>query len=269
MGTSNLFKGKILRQTSGNAALYPSWICDLYSPQLLIQQYKNNICGEIPLKKCLKDRTNAIAIFKRELLANVDELRKVGILFGTTVEPMDPDRTLELTLEAVKIALSNGVPVQIRTNLIDWAYSEKWETLCATKKLDFKKIAIGLVKHLGAESWTRTYYVRIAMEKCREMGCRIFAEIDVNDDLMENFEQIMHNLFPYCDYFVVGLLCGCKKSNKKSLAAIVYKWNNILDKVCKKIHWKKCIVDSLGNDFIFCAGSCVDADYNIFVQHST
>ena len=56
---------------------------------------------------------------------------------------MIPGKTLELTMEAVGLALRNDVPVQILAKRADWLDAEAWKVMCATINPDYKKIAVG------------------------------------------------------------------------------------------------------------------------------
>lgn len=227
----------------------------------------SHVWSEEPmLKKCFKDNNHAIAVFEKEMLANIDELRKTGIFFSFTTDPMIPGKTLELTVEAVSVALRNDVPVQILTKRADWLDAEVWKTMCATINPDYKKIAIGftLTRRDDLEPGASPHTERIAaMKRCYELGCHTFASVEPIVDIV-NSECAMSDAYPFCELFKVGLMSGGAKPDKHELKALVDKWNNTLDKSGKKIYWKQSVVDYLGNDFTFWMDSCVDADYNIF-----
>lgn len=227
----------------------------------------SHVWSEEPmLKKCFKDSDNAIAVFEKEMLANIDELRKTGIFFSFTTDPMIPGKTLELTMEAVSLALRNDVLVQILTKRADWLDAEVWKTMCATINPDYKKIAIGftLTRRDDLEPGASPHTERIAaMKRCYELGCHTFASVEPIVDIV-NSECAMSDAYPFCELFKVGLMSGGAKPDKHELKALVNKWNNTLDKSGKKIYWKQSVIDYLGDDFTFWMDSCVDSDYNIF-----
>lgn len=227
----------------------------------------SHVWSEEPmLKKCFKDNDHAITVFEKEMLANIDELRKTGIFFSFTTDPMIPGKTLELTMEAVSLALRNDVPVQILTKRADWLDAEAWKTMCATINPDYKKIAVGftLTRRDDLEPGASPHTERIAaMKRCHELGCHTFASVEPIVDIA-NSEWAMSDAYPYCELFKVGLMSGGAKPDKHELKTLVDRWNSTLDKSGKKIYWKQSVVDYLGDDFTFWMDSCVDADYNIF-----
>lgn len=268
------YKGKSLYRPTGKAGEYSAWACNFYTGCSNNCSYcyckrgvMSHAWSEEPmLKKCFKDNNHAIAVFEKEMLANIDELRKTGIFFSFTTDPMIPGKTLELTMEAVSLALRNDVPVQILTKRADWLDAEVWKDMCATINPDYKRIAIGftLTRRDDLEPGASPHMERIAaMKRCYELGCHTFASVEPVVDIT-NSEWAMSDAYPFCELFKVGLMSGGAKPDKYELKALVDKWNNTLDKSGKKIYWKQSVVDYLGDDFTFWMDSCVDADYNIF-----
>ena len=128
----NSFKGKSLYRPTGKAGEYSAWACNFYTGCSNNCSYcyckrgvMSHVWSDEPmLKKCFKDKDHAVAVFEKEMLANIDELRKTGIFFSFTTDPMIPGKTLELTMEAVGLALRNDVPVQILAKRADWLDAE-------------------------------------------------------------------------------------------------------------------------------------------------
>ena len=270
----NSFKGKSLYRPTGKAGEYSAWACNFYTgcPNNCSYCYckrgvMSHVWSDEPmLKKCFKDKDHAVAVFEKEMLANIDELRKTGIFFSFTTDPMIPGKTLELTMEAVGLALRNDVPVQILAKRADWLDAEAWKVMCATINPDYKKIAVGftLTRRDDLEPGASPHTERIvAMKRCHELGCHTFASVEPIVDIA-NSEWAMSDAYPYCELFKVGLMSGGAKPDKYELKELVDRWNNTLDKSGKKIYWKQSVVDYLGDDFTFWMDSCVDADYNIF-----
>lgn len=270
----NSFKGKSLYRPTGKAGEYSAWACNFYTGCSNNCSYcyckrgvMSHVWSDEPmLKRCFKDNDHAIAVFEKEMLANIDELRKTGIFFSFTTDPMIPGKTLELTMEAVSLALRNDVPVQILTKRADWLDADAWKVMCATINPDYKRIAVGftLTRRDDLEPGASPHMERIAaMKRCHELGCHTFASVEPIVDIA-NSEWAMSDAYPYCELFKVGLMSGGAKPDKYELKRLVDRWNNTLDKSGKKIYWKQSVVDYLGDDFTFWMDSCVDADYNIF-----
>lgn len=270
----NSFKGKSLYRPTGKAGEYSAWACNFYTGCSNNCSYcyckrgvMSHVWSDEPmLKKCFKDKDHAVAVFEKEMLANIDELRKTGIFFSFTTDPMIPGKTLELTMEAVGLALRNDVPVQILAKRADWLDAEARKVMCATINPDYKKIAVGftLTRRDDLEPGASPHTERIvAMKRCHELGCHTFASVEPIVDIA-NSEWAMSDAYPYCELFKVGLMSGGAKPDKYELKELVDRWNNTLDKSGKKIYWKQSVVDYLGDDFTFWMDSCVDADYNIF-----
>ena len=270
----NSFKGKSLYRPTGKAGEYSAWACNFYTGCSNNCSYcyckrgvMSHVWSDEPmLKKCFKDKDHAVAVCEKEMLANIDELRKTGIFFSFTTDPMIPGKTLELTMEAVGLALRNDVPVQILAKRADWLDAEAWKVMCATINPDYKKIAVGftLTRRDDLEPGASPHTERIvAMKRCHELGCHTFASVEPIVDIA-NSEWAMSDAYPYCELFKVGLMSGGAKPDKYELKELVDRWNNTLDKSGKKIYWKQSVVDYLGDDFTFWMDSCVDADYNIF-----
>ena len=270
----NSFKGKSLYRPTGKAGEYSAWACNFYTGCSNNCSYcyckrgvMSHVWSDEPmLKKCFKDKDHAVAVFEKEMLANIDELRKTGIFFSFTTDPMIPGKTLELTMEAVGLALRNDVPMQILAKRADWLDAEAWKVMCATINPDYKKIAVGftLTRRDDLEPGASPHTERIvAMKRCHELGCHTFASVEPIVDIA-NSEWAMSDAYPYCELFKVGLMSGGAKPDKYELKELVDRWNNTLDKSGKKIYWKQSVVDYLGDDFTFWMDSCVDADYNIF-----
>lgn len=269
------FKGKALYRPTGKAGEYSEWACNFFTGCSHNCSYcycKRGVMSHVwtdtpKLKRCFRDNHHAIAIFEKEMMANLDELRKTGVFFSFTTDPMIPGKTLDLTLCAAELALKNGVPVQILTKRSDWWDTDIW---CEKAKSVFvnhtDKIAIGftLTGCDDLEPGANTNAERInAMSLCWSFGFHTFASIEPIVNLNSS-ERVMRDAFPYCELYKVGLMSGGAKPEKDALKKMVDEWNRILDKCGRKVYWKQSIVDYLGDDFTFWLDSCVSAEYNIF-----
>ena len=256
------------------AGEYSAWACNFYTGCSNNCSYcyckrgvMSHVWSEEPMfKKCFKDNDHAIAVFEKEMLANIDELRKTGIFFSFTTDPMIPGKTFELTVDAMKVALTNGVPVQILTKRADWWDTDTWKDNEQFFADYADKIAVGftLTCRDDLEPGASPHKERVsAMSLCASWGFHTFASIEPIVDIV-NSELAMSDVLPYCQLFKVGLMSGGAKPDKAALKEMLDRWNSRLDKLGKKIYWKQSVVDYLGDDFTFWLDSCVDADYNIF-----
>lgn len=273
--TEKSYNGKALYKPKGKAGEYSEWACNFFTGCSNNCSYcycKRGVMShawsnEPKLKKCFKDVNHAISIFEKELLANLEYVRKTGIFFSFTTDPMIPGKTLDLTLHAAEIALKNGVPIQILTKCADWWDTDSWiEKAKSIFNAYVDKVAIGftLTGRDDLEPGASSNSERInTMNLCFLMGFHTFASIEPIVDL-ESSKKVMEEALPYCELFKVGLMSNGAKPDKTELKMMVDKWNNRLDKLGKKVYWKQSVEKYLGDDFIFNLDSCVNADYNIF-----
>ena len=115
--------GKAIYSPKGKAGEYAKYAVNFYigcSNDCTYCYCKRGILGHAmgapvaTLKKCFKDETHARQTFEAELYKHLDEIRPHGLFFTFTSDPMLAD-TRTLTIQAVEIALSYGVPCQILT----------------------------------------------------------------------------------------------------------------------------------------------------------
>lgn len=270
------FNGKALYCPKGAAKEYSEWACNFFTGCSNDCEYcycKRGVMSHVwdttpHLKKGFKDFAHAMEVFKKELMANRKEIGEKGLLFSFTTDPMIPNETFGLTMDAVNFALSVSVNVQILTKRTEWMERDVWK-----RNLDFyqknkDKIAIGftLTGRDDLERGASSNMERIlAMKKLHEMGFHTFASIEPIVDL-ESADRVISDSVPYCELFKIGLMSGGKKPDKDKLLDFVDKWNRIFDKYGKKVYWKKSVKDYLGDNFTLWMDSCVDADFNIFKQ---
>lgn len=268
------FNGKAIYKPKGKAGEYSEWACNFFTGCSNNCDYcfcKRGVMSHVwsdepKLKKCFKDENHAIDVFRKELLANLKDLRKTGLFFSFTTDPMIPGKTFGLTLEAIHYALIMGVPIQILTKRADWIHRDTWVRMQDFFKEHAKNIAIGftLTGRDDLEPGASPHAERIsAMAYCHNQGFHTFASIEPIVDIVCS-EVAMSDALPYCELFKVGLMSGGAKPDKYDLKRLVERWNNRLDNLGKKVYWKQSVEDYLGDDFSFWMNSCVEADYNIF-----
>lgn len=269
------FNGKAIYQPSGKAAEYSPWACNFYTGCSNDCEYcycksgvMSNVWSTEPrLKKCFKDEYDALAIFEGELKRNLEAVRKTGILFSFTTDPM-LKKTYIWTLEAVGIALSYSVPVQILTKCTDWLSGPDFQ-LMANSYLWKKK------RHLVAFGFTLTGFdekepgassnqERIeAMRELHEMGFKTFASIEpvITPAMSSN---MIEATIDFCDLYKVGLISGKGKDfyNETHLKAF-YAWLTLKSSDLK-IYLKDSFLSYFNIKRKDCPGNFVNSDYNIF-----
>lgn len=281
-----MYKGKAIYNPSGKAGEYSYLACNFYvgcSNGCTYCYLKTGVLahamgGDKPvLKKCFKDETHALEVFEKELLQNIDELRKHGLFFTFTSDPMLPE-TIGLTLKAFAICLENEVPIKILTkctNFIQGIQMQKNETVSlrfpfSLYKAERKFISIGftLTGHDELEPGASTNADRIqAMKKLHDAGFKTFASIEPIIDFTASKDMIIKTL-GFCDLYKIGLESG-KKYPVDVLKYFVVSCMSSIRCNHSKAYFKDSIVSALGvsrediKQWKF--GDCiVERDYNLF-----
>lgn len=216
------FNGKAIYNPSGKAKEYSYWACNFYkgcSNGCTYCYLKKGVLahamgGDKPeLKACFKDEEHALQVFEKELLQNIDELRKHGLFFTFTSDPMLPE-TVYLTMMALGISIKYDIPVKILTknaDFFDYAIFQAADLFNVDTDLR-KQIAFGftLTGHDELEPGASTNAERIAaMKVLHEAGFKTFASIEPIIYLYDSYDMIRQTL-GFCDLYKIGLLSGGK-----------------------------------------------------------
>jgi DNA repair photolyase len=225
-----MFKGKAIYNPSGKAGEYSYWACNFYtgcSNGCTYCYLKKGRCAKVlgsdvpKLKKCFKSYNHAYSKFIKEFYQNIDEIRKHGLFFSFTTDPMLPE-TISLTEEAMRICLMNNAPVKILTKRTDWI-----------NKFDFKyyqtaeqDIAFGftITNYDSCEPNTCTNEQRYkALKKLHNKGFKTFVSLEPMFDFTTG-RTIISKLIAdkSCDLVKIGLLSG--KKYKAHQALEFYYW---------------------------------------------
>lgn len=218
------FKGKAIYQPSGKAAEYAKWACNFYVGCSNMCEYcyckkgvlKTTMGYDKPrLKACFIDENHAIDAFCNELELNSDELRKHGLFFSFSTDPMLHE-TFALTFFAAIHAIRRGIRVKILTKRTDWVptlfdmdIENSHSRLFKTWKDD---IAFGftLTGYNKLEPNANTNEERIlAMEQLHNAGFKTFASIEPVIDISKSLLMIRKTI-EFCDLYMVGLLSSAK-----------------------------------------------------------
>lgn len=279
-----VLNGKAIYSPQGKAGEYAKYACNFYvgcSNDCSYCYCKRGILGhamgapKATLKKCFKDVDDAFEVFRKELVANIEELRKHGLFFTFTSDPC-LDETINLTFAAVDFALNNGVPVKILTKRADFVRQTRIAWLN-------KPIAFGftLTGHDELEPGASTNAERIeAMRELHKMGFKTFASIEPIVTLFES-EMMIQMTLDCCDLYKIGLMSGKRPYSRDEVTlfcsrvdAMIAKRNSFVplpsDKPYNKpkVYWKDSVLEYIGMDreSICICMFHVGSDYNIFKE---
>lgn len=264
------FNGKAIYNPSGKAKEYSEWACNFYKGcsngctycYLKKGVLKPTLGGDKPtLKKCFNNEVHALEVFEKELLQNIDELRKHGLFFTFTSDPMLP-KCISLTKSAIQLCCSYKVSVKILTKRSDWIDDFR---LYTTKENMLKYIAFGftLTGHDELEPGASTNAERIAaMKVLHEAGFNTFASIEPIIYLYDSYDMIRQTL-GFCDLYKIGLLSG-GKYDVETLKLFV---ETIPAKAAvhnAKIYFKDSLLKYAKINRDDLTGNCVSRKYNMF-----
>ena len=219
------------------------------------------------LKKCF-DGHSPYGVFVRELHEHIVPLRKHGLFFSFTTDPLLPE-TQDLTNAAVLYAVSQGVPCKILTKRADFKVLESFYSFQHL-------IAYGFTL-TGCDELERnanTNAERIErMADLHRRGFKTFASIEPIINLNDSCEMIRRTL-GFCDLYKIGLLTGHKSYTKDNVKDFVAEVNMLIfnhsysfpdSKPHIMVYWKDSVLDYIGmkRDRLNCKFH-VKADYDMF-----
>lgn len=246
--------GKVLYTPKGAAREYAAVGCNFYKgcPHGCTYCYlKRGVLGkelggtEVELKKCFKDEWDALEVFAREFEKNLEVIKKYGIFFSFTTDPMIK-QTRSLTLSAMKKCVERGVPVTILTKNADFVSNGDvmYSFLLDTKFLQREKVAFGftLTGHDEMEPNASSNLNRInAMRNLKQLGFRTWASIEPIIDFEASLRMIKESA-DCCDHYKIGLRSGVKKDyyDPEECIQFIEEVNDMLAP-SKTIYWKESV----------------------------
>ena len=260
--------GKIIYEPKGKALEYAKFAfsafvgcsCQCHYCYLRKGRGAAILGGDKPqLKKCFKDEEHALQLFKKEMLANLDELRKHGLFFSFTTDPMLP-KTIELTKYAISLCLFNGISVKTLTKV---ANIDSWFIDNVFIHAHNQYIAFGftLTGHDELETGASTNAERIdAIRKLHFAGFKTWASIEPIIDFESSYKMILDS-FIHCDLYKIGLESG-KKYSKLELVDFV---RNVI-RLCEfnKVYFKDSLLKAAGINRADLPENCIGRDFNMF-----
>ena len=278
-----ILNGKALYTPKGAAREYAAVGCNFYNgcPHDCLYCYlKRGVLSktlgktEVSLKKCFADENDALFVFKHECEKHIDHLRKTGVFFSFSTDPMLRE-THMLTLKAAKFALQCGIPVKILTKCANVPFSANI-ILNDIEKEKRPLLAIGftLTGRDDMEPYADSNAERIdSMKRVKELGFRTFASIEPIIDFNSSFRMIEQSA-KFCDLFKIGLRSGVKNDyyNADECAFFIGRVTGLCEKEGFKVYWKKSIHDYVQKNMaadnfekaLQCSENFVGMDYNLF-----
>jgi DNA repair photolyase len=264
------YHGKAIYQPTGKAGEYASWAANFYTGcsngctycYLRKGRFVRALGGDTPkLKAYFRSEVHALAVFTKELKANLSALRECGLLFSFTTDPLLPECS-DLTWRATMTAMENDVPVKILTKM-----SGPWvDQLIGNMHQSWKKfIAVGftLTGHDELEPGASPNAKRIeAMRKLHNAGFKTWASIEPIVDFERSAEMIEATRL-FCDLYKVGLMSG-EKYDEYECRRFISHFAFASGLIGYKIYFKDSIMKAAGMDRSIFTGNVVGRDYNLF-----
>lgn len=280
------FNGKAIYCPKGKAAEYAAWACNFYVGCSNGCEYcycKKGILASVmgqdkpQLKKCFENEYHAFDIYLKELEANIEELKKHGLFFSFSTDPM-LDKTIDLTIDAALNAVMLDIPVKILTKRAEWVdeflkyfgrheinihYEIYGDSLFETKK-HLWAFGFTLTGHDELEPNASTNAERIeAMEKLHDAGFKTFASIEPIIDFDSSWLMIVES-FSFCDLYKIGLESGKKYDVTKLIDFCQSVTHFLSGKSGAKIYWKESIIKATGINRSELPANCVTKNFNLF-----
>ena len=264
------FDGEAIYNPQGKAGEYSEWACNFYTGCSNNCEYcycKKGFLGktwnEVPqLKKCFKDEDHALEVFKKELEKNLLQIKKSGLFFTFTSDPMLKE-TKGLTWDAIIYAVNKNVPVQILTKRADFINDTELGSITESQR---KIMAFGftLTGHDCLEPAASTNMERIsAMKELHNRGFRTFASVEPVIDFIISTSMINMSM-GVCDLYKIGCMSGKRySSEERAQGEFMIEMIKNYDSSAK-FYLKDSLISLLGIDRDNLPGQFVDKNYNIF-----
>jgi DNA repair photolyase len=207
------------------------------------------------LKKSMGGHQNAMPLFRKELEANLPELRRHGLFFSFVSDPWAPSNILT-TMEAIKICKELHVPVITLSKF-------SGQTLAIIESLPrLGMYGFSLTNADDLEPGTSLHRHRLlGLQVLHEQGLTTWASIEPIINLNRSLFIIV-NALKFCRFFRVGLQSG-KDYNRIDLKAFVGTldvWLNY-ENLGVKVYFKNSFLKKAGLSRSELPAWCVDADY--------
>lgn len=268
---------KAIYQPKGKAAEYAKYAVNFYvgcSNDCDYCYCKRGLLGHAmgkptpTLKKCF-DGHSPYGVFVRELHEHIVQLRKHGLFFSFTTDPLLPE-TQDLTNAAVLYAVNQGVPCKILTKRADFKVLDSFYPFQHLIAYGFTLTGMDAMELHASSNQERID----TMKYLHNRGFKTFASIEPVIDLGKSLQMIYDSL-DGCDLYKIGLLSGKRQYTREEVSAFVRDVNCAIDtynymhhhRPCVRVYWKDSVIEYLGlsrDNMKFEWSHCVGADYNMF-----
>ena len=216
-----IIKGKALYTTKGAAREYGRIGCNFYTgcPHECTYCYlkrgapsKQLGGNKVHLKACFKNEDDVLAKFAKEVQKYYDVLKKTGVFFSFTTDPMIPE-TRTLTLKALNILGSANIPAKVLTKDVSWLHYEPSHFLLNIAERHGYDISFGftLTGHDDMEPNASSNADRIkAMRFLHNNGFKTWASIEPVIDWV-SANMVISLSLDCCGHYKIGLRSGVKK----------------------------------------------------------
>lgn len=246
MESINIIRGKALYTTNGAAYEYAPVGCNFYVGCSNLCRYcylkkgilKKAMGNNIPqLKKCFKSVNDAFDVFCKEAAGNLDTLKKTGVFFSFSTDPLLPE-CQKLTWLSAEISTISDIPVKILTKSTDFFrdYGPYLKNL-SNKQKDIISFGFTLT---GRDDWepnAPSNQERIeTMKMVNSWGYNTFASIEPIIDFNSSYKMIEQSK-DFCSWYGIGLMTKNGMTYNPSNAILFYK---AVEKLIPdtKIYWK-------------------------------
>ncbi|MEG1545401.1 MAG: hypothetical protein RR382_12925 [Tannerellaceae bacterium] len=256
---------KAIYKPKGKAGEYARYACNFFvgcSNDCSYCYCKKGVLGhamggaEVKLKKCFKDKEHAFQVFQIEAINNLQELRKHGLFFTFTSDPLLSE-TIQLTLNAIRFCVEHDIKVKVLSKCAD-----NIEHIIPAFPQWKNGVAFGftLTGHDELEPNASTNDERIqAMMLLKMYGYKTFASIEPIVDLDSSMDMIEETA-GYCDLYKIGLMSG-KEMDKYELLEFVGRVLVIAKQYNFKVYLKDSVTKIIGETE---SDRLVSADYDLF-----
>ena len=231
---------------------------------------------EVRLKKCFKDDKHALQVFCKEVMQHRDRLKRTGVFFSFTTDPMIPD-TIELMMQALLFLQDMGIPSYILTKNADFIDYELFRTyMMGLNVRSLLHFGFTLTGRDDMEPKASLNADRIATMKRlkQDYGCHTWASIEPVIDWLSAERVVMASL-PYCDHYKIGLRSGVKRDyyNQAETFERVSFLVEVITRAYRDVYLKQSVRTFIGNDynvtleqFNHLVARTVDMDGNPFIK---
>lgn len=258
---------RIIYQPQGKAGEYAKYACNFYTgcSNGCVYCYlkkglgKKTLGGDTPtLRKCFIDQSDALYQFHYMAEQNQNDLRKHGIFFSFTTDPMLPE-TQSLTIRAIHVCHLYNIPVYILTKT---GLSEFDKFLLSAQQDKRTQIAYGHtltgidIQEPGA---SRNFERLQTMARAKDAGFKTFGSFEPVIDFACSYTMI-YEARNWCDLFKIGLQAGRTYKKKKILKFM----ESVHEIIQAPIYWKDTLLKQAEVTRNQLPSQCVDRNFNIF-----